>query len=385
MHSISKRELLTGAGALAATMPFQARAHGTARAFRPGEVWLDTAGQPIQAHGGSIFVADDTFYWYGENKEKTIGDGAVQTWGIRCYSSKDLYNWDDIGLIIPPNIDDKSSPLHPTSKLERPHIIYNAQTKKFVCWAKVMERNNTQTRVVLISDKLTGPYEIVHQGMLPLGMSAGDFDLVVSPDDGKAYMYFERVHSELICADLTNDYTDFSGYYSTHFPRRGPPHVREAPAYFRRNGKSYLATSGTTGYFPNPSEIAVADTYHGPWKVLGDLHPSDRSRTSFNSQISSVFKHPKKKDLYIALGDQWMGPMSGPRFTSGALSTTVQSFYEKRFVTHQPMSPAEAEYQEARRKIVATSQSRYVWLPIQFKNERPFIAWRASWSLDEFA
>lgn len=31
-------------------------------------------------------------------------------------------------------------------------------------------------------------------------MSAGDFDLAVAPD-GKAYYYFERVHSETICAD----------------------------------------------------------------------------------------------------------------------------------------------------------------------------------------
>ncbi len=44
---------------------------------------------------------------------------------------------------------------------------------------------------------------MIHKDMRPLGMSAGDFDLVVSPDDGKAYMYFERIHSELICADLT--------------------------------------------------------------------------------------------------------------------------------------------------------------------------------------
>ena len=41
---------------------------------------------------------------------------------------------------------------------------------------------------------------------------------VVDPNDGKAYHYFERVHKELICADLTEDYTDVSGFYSTHFP-----------------------------------------------------------------------------------------------------------------------------------------------------------------------
>ena len=37
--------------------------------IRPGQVWLDTNGNRIQAHGGAILAAGDTFYWYGENKE----------------------------------------------------------------------------------------------------------------------------------------------------------------------------------------------------------------------------------------------------------------------------------------------------------------------------
>jgi signal transduction histidine kinase/ActR/RegA family two-component response regulator len=135
-------------------------------------------------------------------------------------------------------------------------------------------------------------------------MSAGDFDLVVAPD-GKAYYYFERVHSETICVELTDDYTDVTGKYSTHFPRPYPPYVREATAHFQRGGKHYLLTSGTTGYLPNPSEVAVADTWHGPYRELGNPHPTDESNTSFHSQISSVFKVPGKKDLYIACADRW--------------------------------------------------------------------------------
>jgi hypothetical protein len=39
--------------------------------FCPGELWLDTDGNPIQAHGGGILfdVRDETYYWYGENKD----------------------------------------------------------------------------------------------------------------------------------------------------------------------------------------------------------------------------------------------------------------------------------------------------------------------------
>lgn len=70
--------------------------------IRPGQIWLDTEGKRIHAHGGSILPVGDTFYWYGENKEKSVPDSGIYHWGVRCYASKDLYNWGDKGLIIPP-------------------------------------------------------------------------------------------------------------------------------------------------------------------------------------------------------------------------------------------------------------------------------------------
>jgi hypothetical protein len=382
---LPRRALLTGAAAaLAAPILSGAVATGPRRkAFRPGEIWLDTAGKPIQAHGGSIFVLGDGFYWYGENKEFTTGKSDIHSWGVRCYRSSDLYDWEDLGLIIPPEPTDRNSPLHPAAGLDRPHILYNRRTGKYVCWIKLL-RAAVQTRTVLVADSLTGPYRIVRTGIEPLGMSAGDFDLVSSRDDGKAYMYFERVHSELICADLTDDYTDFTGYYSTHFPRPHPPFVREGLAHFQRGTRHYLASSGTTGYFPNPSEIAVADTFHGHFTLLGDLHPGDRSRTSFNSQISCIFRHPGKKDLYIAMADRWMGPMTGASFESGETSRLVQSAFDKRFSGR----PLDADEQRAMREMggldVNTSIARYVWLPLRLEGERPVIQWRDQWSLDEY-
>ncbi|KAF3338895.1 hypothetical protein FCM35_KLT16366 [Carex littledalei] len=39
--------------------------------FFPGQIWLDTDGKPIQAHGGGILYDEETrmYYWYGENKD----------------------------------------------------------------------------------------------------------------------------------------------------------------------------------------------------------------------------------------------------------------------------------------------------------------------------
>lgn len=207
--------------------------------FIPGGVWLDTNGKRIQAHGGSVICLKHVYYWYGENKEKTDGKNGIWHWGVRCYKSSDLYNWEDCGIIIPPDTENPESPLYPENCMDRPHIIYNQKRKKFICWLKIMEKDGSQSETILEADDILGPYQIIHTGLRPLGMSAGDFDLAVA-EDGKAYYYFERVHSELICADLTEDYTNVTGYYSTHFPRLYPPFVREAPAHFMRNGKHRL-------------------------------------------------------------------------------------------------------------------------------------------------
>ena len=340
--------------------------------IRPGRVMRDTAGNRVHAHGGSIIVVDGVFYLYGENKERSTPGSGIWHWGVRCYSSTDLYNWEDRGLIIPPVEDDLDSPLHPTEGVGRPHIIFNERTGKFVCWIKVMSKGSVQRSTVLVSDSILGPYEIVTSKLRPLGMSAGDFDLVVDPHDGKAYYYFERVHSEMICADLTDDYTDVTGYYSTHFPQPQPPFVREAPAYFRRNRQHYLLTSGTTGYYPNPSESAVAPSYHGPFTVLGDLHPSDESRTSFHSQISSVFEHPGKTDLFIAVADRWL-----PGYLDDG-AQAIEAFTE-HFAPGRDGDEPMAEFAH-----VDSSIADYVWLPITFDGDRPIIEWRDEWSLDEF-
>jgi len=343
--------------------------------IRNGQPWLDTEGKRIQAHGGSIFYENGTYYFYGENKEKTDGKTNLWHWGVRMYESKDLYNWKDLGLIIPPDLDDPTSPLHPTSQMDRPHIIYNKETKKYVCWLKIMQPDGTQKSTILTADKLTGPYTIVRKNLRPLNMSAGDFDLVVAPD-GKAYYYFERVHSETICADLTDDYTDVTGYYSTHFPRPYPPFVREATAHFVRNHKHYLLTSGTTGYFPNPSEVAIGDSWHGPYTVLGDPCPNDESKTTYHSQVSSVFKVPGKKDLYIAVADRWLPEHMDLKYEEYAKAFIAAFDPEFDRVANHVTPMPNIEYN--------TRVAEYVWLPIRFDGEMAYLDWKEEWRIEDY-
>ena len=368
--------------------------------IRPGDMWLDTTGAPIQAHGGSVLHLDGTFYWYGENKERNRPGNDIWHWGIRCYSSTDLCTWTDLGLIVPPDEEDPGSPLHPSSMMDRPHILHDPRSNRFVCWIKVMEPDGRQSTTVLSAPALTGPYIVERARAFDLQMSAGDFDLVVDAD-GKAYRYFKRVHAKLVVADLTDDYTALTGHYSTHLPFGCPPLVREAPAHFSRRGRHYVVTSGTTGDHPNPSLVVTSRSHHGPWEVLGDPHPDDRSRTSFNSQISSVFRHPAKRDLYIAVADRWIPDLParyGERFRTGELSAAVahamvdlydpdgdQGVRSSDLLPPRPDSPVPLDELLGRTFDVDTSAARYVWLPFRFDGDVPQLDWRDEWSIDEFA
>lgn len=349
------------------------------QSFKPGALWLDTEGKPIQAHGGSVIFIDGVYYWYGENKEKTDGKNGIWHWGVRCYSSRDLYNWEDKGLIIPPQ-ENVESTLHPFSCMDRPHIIFNKMTGKYVCWLKIEMKDLTQGMTILTADNFLGPYKIVKENFKPFGMSCGDFDLVVD-EKGKGYWYFEKVHSELICADLTDDFTDVTGYYTSHFHNGCPPYVREAPAHFERKSKHYLITSGTTGYYANPSEVACSDNYHGPFRVLGNPHVEDKSCKSFNSQISCVFKVRGKKDLYIACADRWINE-DIPYDDVKKIFELI--FYDKNKIKlREFLDSISWKYREATEEN--TSISRYVWLPIVFEGDMPRIYWFDEWKIEDFA
>lgn len=126
-------------------------------AFYPGQVWLDTNGNRIQAHGGSLIYLDGVYYWYGENKEKTDKAAGIWHWGVRYYASTDLYNWEDRGLLIPPVTDDPNSSLHPTSMMDRPHILYKCTDPKICLLAENYgerpdaDRNSAYGRLLLWS------------------------------------------------------------------------------------------------------------------------------------------------------------------------------------------------------------------------------------------
>lgn len=347
--------------------------------FRPGKTWYDTEGKKIQAHGGSVLYADGTFYWYGENKEGITGTATGEKcpfWhrGVRLYSSADLYNWKDEGVIMY-EPDDRNSPFHPRNIMDRPHILYNEKTKKYVLWAKCSREANFGNCffAVCTCERIHGPFKL-HSEVSCTPFHAGDFDL--AEDGGKAYIVYENPHSEMICQTLTDDYTGFTGELSRHLPRKCPPFTREAPAFFRRGERKFLLTSGTTGYYPNPSQTDEIFSFHGEWKTLGDPCVNDRAKNSFHAQFSSVFKHPFVKDLYIALGDRWLNdlPVGLP---------DMNEIFQRLFDDELPPLPSDFRFSDLSDEN--TGEATYVWLPILFKDDgTPYIVWKNSWTTENF-
>lgn len=344
--------------------------------------FVDTNNKPIYAHGAQIIYEGGYYYWIGENKEKSTRLSHSWTYGIRAYRSKDLCTFEDLGLIIPPSKDPRS-PLEPGRCLDRPHIIYNHKTKKYVMWIKIMVSLISQAMVILTSDKLLGPYQIVKNCYHPLDMNCGDFDLYVDEKTNKGYIFFERPHFELITAELTDDYLACNGVFSEHYKGLIPPLTREGVTHFVRNGTHYLITSGTTGYDPNVSWVASFDDYHGEYRDLGILCINDKNENSFNMQVSDVIKVQGKKDLYIALGDVW-------RINGDSLAYSIKS--------REKIAKAFKNYQIDERKVTDdklpnskfyfhndnTKSSSFKMFPLIFENDQVHLYNIAEFSLEDY-
>ena len=239
-------------------------------AFIPGQVWNDTDGNPINVHGGGLLYHNGTYYWYGEYKKgKTIlPDWA--TWecyrtdvtGVGCYSSKDLLNWKFEGIVLPAVKDDPNHDLHPSKVLERPKVVYNKKTGKFVMWAHVESADYSKACAgVAVSDSPVGPF--VYQGSFRPNNAMSRDQTVFVDDDGRAYQFYSSENNETMYISLlTDDYLKPSGRFTRNFVKES----REAPAVFKYNGKYYFSYStGDTHLLC----YATGDNPYGPFTYQG--------------------------------------------------------------------------------------------------------------------
>lgn len=353
------------------------------QSFTPGALWPDNNNIHINAHGGGILYQNGTYYWFGEHK--TEGEaGNLANVGVHCYSSKDLYHWTDQGIALSVVANDPSSDIAKGCILERPKVIFNPKTKKYVLWFHLEPKGGGYSGAmsgIAVSDRVTGPYTYlkalrpnagvwpinvldVHKsgrrpspseeqqftgGSLPAspddlnilgrdkekGQMARDMNLFVD-DDGKAYhIYSSEENSTLHIAELNTDYTGYSGKYARFFAGR----FMEAPAMFKKDGNYYLIMSGCTGWGPNAARSAIASSIWGEWKELGNPCRGADAELTFHSQSTYVLPVQGKNNTFIYMGDRW--------------------------------TPENA------------IDGRYVWLPIHFEGEKPVIEWKDSWTISE--
>lgn len=316
----------------------------SAQTIHSGEPWFDNSGKVINAHGGGILYHEGTYYWYGEYKgDSTYWNPKVPSWecyrteagGVSCYSSKNLTDWKFEGVVLPSETTDKSSDLHYSNVLERPKVIYNDKTKKFVMWLHIDSHDYAKAAAgVAVSDTPNGIFEYLGS-MHPNGAMSRDMTLF-KDDDGKAYHVYSSEHNKtLYISLLTDDYLKPSGKFTRNFIDQS----REAPAVFKRNGKYYILSSGCTGWDPNQAEYAMAKSMLGEWTIMGNPCSGKDADITFYGQSTNVVKVAGKEDAYIAMFDKW--------------------------------------------NKTDLIDSRYIWLPIKFKGDSIDIEWKEEWSIDK--
>lgn len=305
----------------------------------------DINGEPVNAHGGGILFHKNIYYWYGEVKKGETWRVPKSNWenyrvnagGVSCYSSKDLLNWKFENIVLPANTKDSLHDLHSSKVIERPKVIYNKKTKKFVMWMHIDSQDYAYARAgVAVSDSPTGNFTYLNS-VRPNGNMARDMT-IFQDEDGKAYHFYSSENNATMHIALLND--DYLSH-TTNDIRILIGQSREAPAVFKYNKKYYLVSSGCTGWSPNPASFASADSIMGTWtESINPCIGPEADKTFFSQSTFVLPLKGKKANTFLFMADKW--------------------------------------------KKLDLKNSQYVWLPLIINEQGiPEIQWRDKWNFKD--
>lgn len=254
-----------------------------------GVSFTDTKGNPINAHGGGILKVGKYYYWIGENRHDDIL--------VSCYRSQDLIHWEFRGDLLTRLSHHELA----DANIERPKVLYNAKTKKFVMWMHYEKRKDYSMAraAVATSSDIEKPFTY-QRSFRPFNNMSRDCTLFLD-EDGMAYFFSAaRENYDMIQYRLTDDFLDVAEQVATLWPGGH----REAPALVKRNGYYFMITSGCTGWAPNQAKYACAKSIRGPWSELTNIADG----TTYRSQSTFILPLAgKKKISYLYIGDRWDG------------------------------------------------------------------------------
>jgi YD repeat-containing protein len=272
-----------------------------------GVQWADTEGNPIQAHGGGVLKVGSDYYWFGENRNP---DGTF--YAVSAYRSRNLVRWEHVHDVLTMNSDPDLKP----ANIERPKVVYNAQTQQYVMWMHWENgRDYGEARAaVASSDTVAGNY--TYQGSFrPLqdsgvmdhdkpGYMSRDCTLFVD-DNGKGYFISSSNENyDLHLYLLSDDYLSIENRAALLFEGGH----REAPALFKRGDTYFLLTSAATGWDPNQAQYATSSSLTSGWSNLKNVGDG----TTFHSQSTFVLPvEGSDGTSYLYLGDRWAGAWGG--------------------------------------------------------------------------
>jgi len=257
----------------------------------------------------------------------------VPAGGISCYSSKDLVNWKNEGIALRPTTGDCSSDLDTSKVIERPKVIYNSKTGKFVMLMHIDKNDYSYSRSgVAVSDQPIGPFKYLNS-VWPNESTARDMT-IFQDEDEKAYHFFSSEQDNTMHVELlTDDYLSHTKVEKRILVNQ----IQEAPAVFKYKKKYYLITSQCTGWAPNPASLAITDDIMGEWIQYENPCKGKKSETTFLSQSAFVLPLKRKSGSFIFMADRW--------------------------------NKSNLE------------DSRYIWLPLKMIDGKPEIKWYNKWNL----
>ncbi|MCX4978907.1 RICIN domain-containing protein [Streptomyces sp. NBC_00554] len=283
--------------AVAAALATAGPAAAAPQTITNGTQFTDTSGNALHAHGGGVIKVGSYYYWFGEHRN---ADNTFQY--VDAYRSTDLKNWEFRNHVLT-----QSSASELTSaNIERPKVMYNASTGKFVMW--MHKENGTDyseaRAAVAVSDTVDGNY--TWQGSFrPLDTHMSRDITVFVDTDGTGYMISAaRENYDLQIYRLTADYTGIAALVADPWHNGH----REAPALFKRNGVYFMLTSGATGWSPNQQQYATATSITGPWTAMTNVGDS----TTYGSQTAYVLPvQGTSGTSYLYMGDRWGNAFGG--------------------------------------------------------------------------